>query len=143
MNPEAIAAEALGFTMLRPGQAAAITALAEGRDTVVVMPSAAGKSAIYQVAAIACGGPAVVVSPATASSRRPRRANGEGAPMGIIQSVASVLRARRRQPQDVAYGVALGHERFGPRELLDQAVEAERAGFDFVNGEKVLPELRG
>jgi coenzyme F420-dependent glucose-6-phosphate dehydrogenase len=52
--------------------------------------------------------------------------------MGIIQSVASVLWARRRQPQDVAYGVALGHERFGPRELLDQAVEAERAGFDFV-----------
>ena len=53
--------------------------------------------------------------------------------MGIIQSVASVLWARRRQPQDVAYGVALGHERFGPRELLDQAVEAERAGFDFVS----------
>jgi coenzyme F420-dependent glucose-6-phosphate dehydrogenase len=40
--------------------------------------------------------------------------------------------ARRRQPEDVAYGVALGHERFGPRELLDQAVAAERAGFDFV-----------
>lgn len=32
----------------------------------------------------------------------------------------------------MAYGVALGHERFGPRELLEQAVEAERAGFDFV-----------
>jgi coenzyme F420-dependent glucose-6-phosphate dehydrogenase len=32
----------------------------------------------------------------------------------------------------VAYGIALGHERFGPRELLGQAVAAERAGFDFV-----------
>jgi coenzyme F420-dependent glucose-6-phosphate dehydrogenase len=40
--------------------------------------------------------------------------------------------ARKRQPEAVAYGVALGHERFGPRELLDQAVEAERAGFDIV-----------
>jgi coenzyme F420-dependent glucose-6-phosphate dehydrogenase len=40
--------------------------------------------------------------------------------------------ARRRQPQDVVYGVSLGHERFGPQELLEQAVEAERAGFDLV-----------
>jgi ATP-dependent DNA helicase RecQ len=63
VNPEATAAQVLGFTELRPGQAAAITALTEGRDVLVVMPSAAGKSAIYQVAAIARGGPAVVVSP--------------------------------------------------------------------------------
>jgi coenzyme F420-dependent glucose-6-phosphate dehydrogenase len=40
--------------------------------------------------------------------------------------------ARKHQPQDVAYGIALGHERFSPGELLDQAVEAERAGFDIV-----------
>ena len=52
--------------------------------------------------------------------------------MGIVESVKAVMWARQRQPEDVAYGIALGHERFGPRELLDQAVEAERAGFDFV-----------
>jgi coenzyme F420-dependent glucose-6-phosphate dehydrogenase len=52
--------------------------------------------------------------------------------MGIVESVQAVMWARKRQPQDVAYGIALGHERFGPRELLDQAVAAERAGFDFV-----------
>ncbi len=52
--------------------------------------------------------------------------------MGIVESVQAVLWARKRQPQDVAYGIALGHERFGPRELLGQAVAAERAGFDFV-----------
>lgn len=40
--------------------------------------------------------------------------------------------ARRHRPHEVVYGVALGHERFGPVELLDQAVEAERAGFDLV-----------
>jgi coenzyme F420-dependent glucose-6-phosphate dehydrogenase len=40
--------------------------------------------------------------------------------------------ARDRQPGQVAYGIALGHERFSPRELLGQAVEAERAGFDIV-----------
>jgi coenzyme F420-dependent glucose-6-phosphate dehydrogenase len=52
--------------------------------------------------------------------------------MGIVDSVRAVMWARRRQPEDVAYGVALGHERFSPGELLDQAVEAERAGFDIV-----------
>jgi coenzyme F420-dependent glucose-6-phosphate dehydrogenase len=52
--------------------------------------------------------------------------------MGIVESVKAVRWARERQPGDVAYGIALGHERFGPRELLNQAVEAERAGFDLV-----------
>jgi coenzyme F420-dependent glucose-6-phosphate dehydrogenase len=52
--------------------------------------------------------------------------------MGIVESVQAVMWARKRQPQDVAYGIALGHERFGPRELLEQAVAAEQAGFDFV-----------
>jgi len=52
--------------------------------------------------------------------------------MGIVESVKAVMWARQRQPGDVAYGVALGHERFGPRELLDQAVAAENAGFDIV-----------
>lgn len=52
--------------------------------------------------------------------------------MGIVESVSAVMWARKRQPTDVAYGIALGHERFGPRDLLQQAVEAERAGFDLV-----------
>lgn len=41
-----------------------------------------------------------------------------------------VLWARRRAPDQVAYLCALGHERFAPDDLLAQAVEAERAGFD-------------
>jgi coenzyme F420-dependent glucose-6-phosphate dehydrogenase len=52
--------------------------------------------------------------------------------MGIVESVQAVMWARQRQPDDPAYGIALGHERFSPRELLDQAVAAENAGFDFV-----------
>ncbi len=40
--------------------------------------------------------------------------------------------ARRRRPDEVAFGVALGHERFAPSELIEQAVEAERAGFDAI-----------
>jgi coenzyme F420-dependent glucose-6-phosphate dehydrogenase len=49
-----------------------------------------------------------------------------------VESVRAVRWARKRQPDRVAYGIALGRERFGPRELLDQAVAAERAGFDLI-----------
>src|SRR5215217_7100688 len=52
--------------------------------------------------------------------------------MGLVESVRSVMWARRRQPDDVVYGVGLAHERFGPDELLRQAAVAEQAGFDGV-----------
>jgi len=58
-----IAGDVLGFAALRPAQQDAAAALAGGRDCLAVLPSGAGKSAIYQIAAIALGGPAVVVSP--------------------------------------------------------------------------------
>ena len=52
--------------------------------------------------------------------------------MGVIEAVRGVMWARRRQPDEVAYVVALGHERFAPSDLVRQAVEAEEAGFDGV-----------
>ena len=44
--------EALGFERLRPGQYEAATAVVEGRDTLVVMPTGSGRSAIHQIAAV-------------------------------------------------------------------------------------------
>jgi coenzyme F420-dependent glucose-6-phosphate dehydrogenase len=52
--------------------------------------------------------------------------------MGVIAPIRGLLRARRRRPEQVAYWVSLAHERFGPVDLLRQAVEAEEAGFDGV-----------
>ena len=52
--------------------------------------------------------------------------------MSILESARGVLWARRRQPDDVAYVAALGHERFAPEKLLRQAQEAEEAGFDAI-----------
>jgi coenzyme F420-dependent glucose-6-phosphate dehydrogenase len=49
--------------------------------------------------------------------------------MGLIESVRGVLWARGRRPEQVAYLVALAHERFQPDDLLRQAVAAEEAGF--------------
>ncbi len=50
--------------------------------------------------------------------------------MGFLDSIRGVLWARRRRPGTVRYWVELAHERFQPDDLLRQAVEAERAGFD-------------
>jgi len=50
--------------------------------------------------------------------------------VGLLDSIRGVLWARRRKPDAVRYLVALAQERFQPDELLHQAQEAERAGFD-------------
>jgi ATP-dependent DNA helicase RecQ len=58
-----LAAERLGFSQLRPGQLEAIATAAAGRDVLAVLPTGAGKSAIYELAGILRPGPTVVVSP--------------------------------------------------------------------------------
>ncbi len=63
------AEEIFGWTELRPGQAEAMRAVLAGRDALVVMPTGAGKSAIYQVPALLLEGPTVVVSPLLALQR--------------------------------------------------------------------------
>jgi ATP-dependent DNA helicase RecQ len=60
---EKTARERFGWDQLRAGQLEAMTAVMEGRDTLGVMPTGAGKSAIFQVPALLLDGPTVVVSP--------------------------------------------------------------------------------
>ncbi len=54
-----------GFTTFRPGQEQAITSLLDGQHTLVVMPTGAGKSLIYQLTAMCLPQPAttIVISP--------------------------------------------------------------------------------
>ncbi|GHH40624.1 RecQ family ATP-dependent DNA helicase [Lentzea cavernae] len=63
------AEEVFGWTELRQEQLIGMRTLLEGRDALVVMPTGAGKSAIYQVPAILLDGPTVVVSPLIALQR--------------------------------------------------------------------------
>jgi ATP-dependent DNA helicase RecQ len=58
-----VARERLGFEQLRPGQLEAVTAAAAGRNVVAVLPTGAGKSAIYELAGLLRAGPTVVISP--------------------------------------------------------------------------------
>src|SRR5947208_7510089 len=65
----AAAKEKLGFGELRPGQLEAVQAVLAGRDTLAVMPTGSGKSAIYQLAGLLIDGPTIVVSPLIALQR--------------------------------------------------------------------------
>jgi ATP-dependent DNA helicase RecQ len=58
-----IAAEAFGWPELRPEQLDAMKLVMQGRDVLVILPTGAGKSAIYQVPALLIPGPTLVVSP--------------------------------------------------------------------------------
>ena len=53
----------LGYPTLRPGQLEAVTSVTGGRDTLAVMSTGSGKSAIYQIAGLLLDGPTIVVSP--------------------------------------------------------------------------------
>src|ERR1700738_1644216 len=52
-----------GWRKLRPAQLRAMRALMRRRDALVILPTGAGKSAIYQVPAALVDGPTLVISP--------------------------------------------------------------------------------
>jgi len=70
----ALARERLGFESLRAGQEDAVRAVLDGRDVLAVLATGTGKTAIYQLAGLALGGVAVVVSPLVALQRDQLRA---------------------------------------------------------------------
>ena len=60
---EQIARRVFGYEGLRPAQKEVLAAVLEGKDTLAIMPTGSGKSAIYQIAALRLPGPTVVISP--------------------------------------------------------------------------------
>ncbi len=85
----------LGFTALRPGQRDAIEAVLARRDVLAVMPTGAGKSAIYQIASQFLPGPTVVVSPLIAL-QRDQVAALEERPLGDAVAVNSARSSSER-----------------------------------------------
>lgn len=64
-----IAHEIFGYDRLHPAQKEAVASVLRRQDTLAIMPTGSGKSAIYQIAALSLGGPAIVVSPLIALQR--------------------------------------------------------------------------
>jgi ATP-dependent DNA helicase RecQ len=94
---DVVADEIFGFS-LKPAQRSALAALVDGRDTLAVLPTGSGKSAIYQIAGLVLGGLTVVVSPLIALQRDQARGlgtrtRGDGRPVDVI-ALNSTLSAK-------------------------------------------------
>ncbi|MGN6258233.1 MAG: RecQ family ATP-dependent DNA helicase [Solirubrobacterales bacterium] len=122
-----LAKETLGIEELRPGQLQAIEAVAGGRDTLAVMSTGYGKSAIYQLAGELLAGPTIVVSPLIALQRDQVEAMEEATP-GEAAELNSTVSERKREE-------LMEQLRRGEREFVLMAPEQ-------LAKEEVLEELR-
>jgi ATP-dependent DNA helicase RecQ len=87
--------EHFGFRQFRPGQARAVQAAMEGRDTIVIMPTGSGKSLCFQLPALALEGTTIVVSPLIALMKDQTDALNERGISAI--AVNSTLTAREQR----------------------------------------------
>ncbi len=86
-----------GFDHFRPGQEEALRVLLGGAHTLVVMPTGAGKSLIYQLAAMLLPGAALVVSPLIALMKdQVDSLARRGIPATYINSAVAIPEQRRR-----------------------------------------------
>src|SRR3954463_7962752 len=87
-----LARRRFGFERLHPGQGEAVEAIVGGRDTLCVMSTGSGKSAIYQLAGMLIDGPTIVVSPLIALQR-----DQVDAVAGEAELINSTLTERERE----------------------------------------------
>ena len=125
-----LAKKVLGIERLRPGQLQAIEAVTAGRDTLGVMSTGYGKSAIYQLAGELLDGPTIVVSPLIALQRDQVEAMEEATP-GEAAELNSTTPERRREElmEQLRRGerefVLLAPEQLAKEEVLEELREAK------------------
>ena len=119
-----LATRLLGYAELRPGQAEAVEAVSEGRDTLAVLPTGAGKSAIYQLAAVLRPGPTVVVSPLLALQRDQVEALGGREVGGAVEWNSTVRPADKRAALEQLAGGGLEFLLVAPESLVRDDVLA-------------------
>jgi ATP-dependent DNA helicase RecQ len=112
-----LARDRLGLEQLRPGQEEAVRSVTAGRDTLAVMPTGSGKSAIYQLAALVLDGPTIVVSPLLALQRDQVEAIGDDA--AALNSQLS--ETRREEVLERLEDDKLEFVLLAPEQLADEA----------------------
>jgi ATP-dependent DNA helicase RecQ len=126
-----VARELLGYERLRPGQVEAIEAVIEGRDTLVVLATGQGKSAIYQLAGMQLEGPTVVVSPLIALQRDQVQSISDSPLGGIAAALNSTASAAEQEAVFAALGpgelefLFLAHEQLAKEDVLARIAAAE------------------
>jgi ATP-dependent DNA helicase RecQ len=125
-----LAKQTLEIEKLRPGQLGAIEAVTAGRDTLVVMSTGYGKSAIYQLSGEFLEGPTIVVSPLIALQRDQVEAMEAAAP-GEAAELNSTVSERQRKElmEQLRRGerefVLLAPEQLAKEEVLEELREAK------------------
>ena len=86
-----------GYKEFRPAQEPVIKSLLDGRDTVAIMPTGAGKSACFQIPALMSSGVAIVFSPLISLMKdQVDGLTGQGVPAAFINSTISPQEVSRR-----------------------------------------------
>ncbi|MGX6449093.1 RecQ family ATP-dependent DNA helicase [Patulibacter sp. S7RM1-6] len=119
----------LGIEALRHEQRQALDAVLAGRDTLAVMATGSGKSAIYQLAGLRADGPTIVVSPLIALQQD--QVEGLAAVSGDAD-LAVTLNSQMGKSERRAALAALGDGRtrfvlLAPEQLANEEVLAELA----------------
>jgi ATP-dependent DNA helicase RecQ len=128
---EALAREKLGIEKLHQGQLEAIEAVLAGRDTLAVMSTGYGKSAIYQLAGELLGKPTIVVSPLIALQRDQVEAIEENISPGEAAELNSTVSEKRRHELLAALErgehefVLLAPEQLAKPEVLEELAATE------------------
>src|SRR3954464_4032119 len=125
-----VAREAMGFTELRPGQREAIESALRGRDTLAVMSTGSGKSAIYQITGLLTPGATIIVSPLIALQRDQVEALRERAAGGAAELNSSLGAEAREQAlaelaEDALEFLFLAPEQLGNEDVLAELALAE------------------
>jgi len=122
-----VAKEVFGFEALRPGQLEAIEAVVAGRDTLAVMSTGSGKSAIYQIAGLLLEGATVVVSPLIALQRDQVDDLRDRAAGRAAQLNSTVPKSKRAEALAELADDALEFLFLAPEQLANAGVLAELA----------------
>ncbi|HSJ09760.1 MAG TPA: ATP-dependent DNA helicase RecQ [Longimicrobiales bacterium] len=125
--------ERFGLDEFRPGQEDIIRAILDGRDTLAVMPTGAGKSLLYQLPALLLDGLTVVVSPLIALMKDQTDKLDE---LGVdVLTINSGLTTREQNAAEKALGEGGGAilyvtpERFRDRDFFEMLLERKVALF--------------
>ena len=129
-----VARERFEYESLCPGQEETIRSVIDGRDTLAVMPTGSGKSAVYQIAGLMIPGSTVVISPLIALQQdQVESIEEQGA--GEAAQVNSTVRKTDRQEafENLEEGdlefLFVAPEQFNDEETLERLREAKPSLF--------------
>ncbi len=105
LQARAVLASHFGYSDFRPSQSRVVSSVLNGRDTLAVLPTGAGKSVCFQVPAVVRPGVTVVISPLLALMEdQVEAARARGLPARALNSIQSKS-AQARVKSELAEGV--------------------------------------